>query len=229
LAWADGRLASGSAFHTAKVWTPDGEVQQTWAVRDRVHDLAWSDDGLLVASREEPPKLWDSNQTWIVNAFPSADTWPVHEARITCLRAVPEGFATTSLDGHARIWNEGRLVLELKHPGPVFAIERLPDGRWMTASDQLRIWDRRGRPQTLDLPGRPTMLAVWEDEVRVVLRNGVFCRIGWDDQVVRESVTFNAAITAMAQSRTGRIALASLTTWTCATAGSPWYNDVNAD
>jgi WD40 repeat protein len=220
LAWGHTWIASGSAYHVVKLWQPDNEeaVITFTELRDSVYGLAWGPYGLYIASRDEPSKLWDAQSAREGVVFRlDVDTMSfvsqtVHAHALTGIHWSHNRLFTTSLDGHARVWDADlQLLVDLPHRDAVWGCDELPNGTIVTITSRLALhrWGRDGTKQNgiLHFEAPPLHISIWQDQVRVALRNGELCFFNWDTGMIIERFQFSAPVTCVAQAAQGAIAL----------------------
>lgn len=134
-------------------------LQPLWGATcdDSATDLAWADEGGLVAATAS------GLITCYDNSGETAAEWQGHDAGIICLRRQPKGrlFATAGEDGKVKLWDEqGKLIEVLAEGSGWFEhLEWTPDGQLLAAAAErtIHLWQDR------------ESLGVWYDPRRRVL------------------------------------------------------------
>jgi CHAT domain/WD domain, G-beta repeat len=123
------------------------DLRHKGAVLGNVQAVEFSPEGLwLVTASSKAGRVWDLDDGDLVTMVRHAGMFM--QVSDTAFSPGGHSFATTALDGVARIWSfpGGGLQKELKHPKPLQAIDFSPGGAYVaTACDDssARIWDVR--------------------------------------------------------------------------------------
>eukprot|EP00899_Mesostigma_viride_P019018 jgi/Mesvir1/27117/Mv20795-RA.2 len=139
LALPDGRFISGSGDCTAKLWSPKGVEQHMYLGHsDSVRGLGLVDGvGFLTSSHDCTLRLWSFQGASLME-------YPGHDRLVYSVAASPVTglWASGSEDNSARVWQDGRCVQTLEHPGCVWSVAFLPNGDLVTGcSDGIaRVW-----------------------------------------------------------------------------------------
>jgi len=143
----DGRLASGSADHTVRIWdTESGESLATLVGHSgEVWGVAWSPDGLRLASGSEDTtvRLWDAARGRALA------TLSRHSKAVWSIAFSPDGqlLASGSDDGTIQIWNtlgRNNIATLEKHSKRILSVAFNPRGGELASAswDQtIRFWD----------------------------------------------------------------------------------------
>jgi eukaryotic-like serine/threonine-protein kinase len=147
-----GRLATGHADGTAKVWNTAGDLLVSHQAHTApVKAVAFSADGkwLATASADGTAAVWDA-----ATAAPAKVRLSGHTAPVTAVLFSGDGnrLVTASDDRSARVWDaaSGKELLRLGHRGPVNAVALRPDGKQLATGTG-----------TLIPPG-PGVLQLWD-------------------------------------------------------------------
>ncbi len=143
----DGRLVTGSADQTARVWDLKDLAAPPRVLRGHdgpISALAFAPDGRLVTgSWDQTARVWDLKD-------PAAQPRVLrgHEHWISALAFAPDGrLVTGSRDKTARVWDLKDLAAQPRvlrgHEGGISALAFAPDGRLVTGSADktTRVWD----------------------------------------------------------------------------------------
>jgi WD40 repeat protein/tRNA A-37 threonylcarbamoyl transferase component Bud32 len=138
----DRRVMTYGEDGTVRVWDLLGRELLRLLHDGPVNVALASDDGSLVytASDDGSARVWDATTGVAIRAF-QGHTGPVVAAD---LDATGSRLATGGRDGTARLWDTrtGQPVAVLRHPERVTGVRFLPDGRLLTAADDVaRLWD----------------------------------------------------------------------------------------
>ncbi|MGF1512465.1 MAG: hypothetical protein ACFB5Z_02040 [Elainellaceae cyanobacterium] len=139
-------LASASADHTVRLWTPEGEaVTVCTGHRDQVHSVKFSPDGTLLASvsADRTVRLWRRDGVPV-------RTLKGHSDRIFSVCFSPDGstLASGGEDGVLRLWNiRGESLRVFRRGVAIYNVSFSPDGSVLaTACDggKIRLWHCSG-------------------------------------------------------------------------------------
>jgi len=197
VAWSpDGRrLATGSADHTAKIWTADtgNELVTLEGHQQAVTKLAWSPDGkrLATASEDHTAKVWDTATGKELISLHG------HVAAVDCIAWSPDGkrLATASADRTARVWDAGsgvELLTFTGHAGEVISVAWSPDGMWLATGSRdstAKVWDAHTGKPVLTLRGHRfeiTSVAWSPDGMRLATGSWDSTAKIWDVKTGRE-------------------------------------------
>ncbi|MCA9545420.1 MAG: hypothetical protein KC613_13545, partial [Myxococcales bacterium] len=132
MAYARGRLVTGSHDGTVKVWSVDRDellLQHTLTAQAPVTGLALSPDGQMVVAGTTAGKVW--RWRWRGDAWAPSELTP-HAANVSCVRFAADGqrFATTAGDGQVWLWaGDGEAPrFTMAHGGPVISADFSPEG-----------------------------------------------------------------------------------------------------
>jgi WD40 repeat protein len=140
----DGRLASGSADSTIRLWDlASGACERVFEGHQAgVRALAVLPDGRLASgSNDRTIRLWDPASGYSSALFKGLQSW------VRALAVLPDGhLASGSDEKNIRIWDpaSGSCLAVFKgHQGRVRALAVFPDGRLVSGSEDctVRIWD----------------------------------------------------------------------------------------
>jgi WD40 repeat protein/serine/threonine protein kinase len=120
------RILTTSVDGTARIWSADGVLLATLPHGDIVTGAVFSGAGdrIVTASADGTVRMWTADGQPI--AVLARDAGRAY----TLVRAADDDvYAAGSSDGHVRIWDgRGKLLADLPHRGPVFAVALSPDG-----------------------------------------------------------------------------------------------------
>ena len=156
------RLVSGSADKTIRVWdvTKGRSLLRAQTVAE-VNAVAWVADGKQIASggADYFVRLWyvDTAKEELV----ALKEIKGHEGPITSLAALPPNGAqalSASGDGSIRQWNieDGQLIRQLKHGGPVASVAVRGDGKRFASAglnSVAKLWDAITGKEVAELKG----------------------------------------------------------------------------
>lgn len=151
----DGKLASGSADRTVKLWNLDGRQLCTFSGHSGLIDaVAFSPNGRFVASGS-----WDYTiKVWDVITKELVQTLNEHSGWVKCLAISPDGknLISGSADKTLKIWNleTGKVEKVFEHKSIIDAVAISPDGQLLASGSTdktLRIWNlKTGELQLID-------------------------------------------------------------------------------
>ena len=164
------RVAVACADGTVRVWkTASGRQVLVLRSRGRVRCVAFSPDGLLLASGGHDPGHWDEHSHGEVRIWEAADgklvrtlTGMAGEVRglawdATGLRlATADGDDLAGIGGELRVWDVGRGQVLLRLNGGPFTLTGVafgPGGRLASVGHQVTLWDADSGEQVLALQG----------------------------------------------------------------------------
>ena len=142
------RLASAGADGLAKVWdATSGELLLTLAGHSAgLHSLAYSPDGLLIATASDNPdtsvKVWDAQTGAELYSFgPNPD-----RALALAFNQESKLLAVGGQGGYLKVWDlrTGNLAAEMTgQPGTIGSVHFLPDGRRLVSggATAISVWD----------------------------------------------------------------------------------------
>jgi len=179
----DGRLCTGSADHTVKVWGADGSCLQTLEGHSgKVISVSWSDDGRICSGSEDK-----TMRVWEVSPIGCIQPLQGHTAEVTSISWSTDGrICSGSADGTMRVWDvlSGKCTQIFRgHSGKVNAMAWSGDSKICSGSDgqEVRIWDvSTGEGRLLGKHASSVVAVSWTSDGRIcsVSRGGA-ARV-WD-------------------------------------------------
>lgn len=156
----DGKLASGSADRSVKLWYLDLDSDRplfTFLGHTSLIDaVAFSPDGkfLISGSWDHTIKIWD------VTIYKSIQTFKKHSGWIKCIAISPDGknLISGSADKTIRIWNleTGKVEKVLQYTSTIQAVAISPDEQLLasgSADKTIKIWNLKTGEIQLNLEG----------------------------------------------------------------------------
>lgn len=153
----DGKLASGSADRTVKLWNLDGRQLCTFSGHSSLIDaVIFSPNGRFVVSSS-----WDYTiKVWDVITKELVQTLSEHSGWVKCLAISPDGknLISGSADKTIRIWNleTGKVEKVFEQKSIIDAVAISPDGQLLasgSADETLKIWNLKTGELQLNLDG----------------------------------------------------------------------------
>ena len=139
-----GRIATASMDHTARIWSPEGEMEhQLVGHTDTVRHAAFSPDGALVATASDDlsVRLWTAEGEWIR---------PIHHpAAVRYVDFSPDGSRVVSACADGKVYlhrvPSGERVRVLSgHQAPPNSAVFSPDGKFIVSAsrdESIRLWN----------------------------------------------------------------------------------------
>ena len=155
VAFPDGRLASGGADGTIRLWDSNGQLRESLSQGSPVTALAVWNGRLASAGKNSTISLWDSDGT------PRESLSQGSEIRSLAVSLDGQRLASGDIDGNIKIWEAGAgaRMKQLKQRGPVTSLAVFPDGALGAGGDDkdgtINLWDSDGKPRRPLSQGSP--------------------------------------------------------------------------